>query len=296
MRLLETPYPSRQSDGCQFYDLREFSAMVDLRHRSDSLIVCFANAPMTRHSTDPNAYWSARFMEIRQLDHVCISGRVETWFRSDIVSGFLQALSRSLSYDRILTYGISKGGTAALWHAGAARATDVFACVPQVFPDHRALARGDDRWHSAAYHTWPDAELADSLAEVARLTVLTDRCNEFEAAYLDDLCRVSAHPPRIVDMRYAGHDAASMLGRQHALSRLFDLVVSDRMDPQRLRHLTERRKAEAGYYRNLLANRRVAKSELLSRIVKGSAAVRSIDPASVRTDSGYRKLGKMGRY
>jgi hypothetical protein len=289
-------YPGKTVDGRQFYDLREYSAHVDLRSGSDLLVICFANAPMPRHTLNPDAFWGASFMAGRGLDHICLSGRSETWFRSDIVDGFVRAMTSGLTHRRILTYGVSKGGTAALWHAGAARATDVFACVPQVLPDGRALARGDDRWASAAFHQWPEAVLQQDLQDVARITVLTDRCNAFEAAYLEDLQNLYRGDLRAIDLRYAGHDGAAMLGRQHALSQLFDMVASDRIDRQALRELTECRKAEPGYYLNVLAKARVARSPYLSALVKGAAAARGIEPSSVRMDSGYRKLAKLGRY
>jgi hypothetical protein len=291
-----TPLAKRNADSPVFHDLRDFSALVDFGHGSDVLVICFANAPMPRHALSPGPYWGAGFMAGRGLDHICLSGRAETWFRSDDIADFLSRVTADSGHRRILTYGISKGGTAALWHAGAAGATEVFACVPQVVPDAYALARGDDRWIAASHYDWPEDDLARSLAHVAQVTIVTDQRNAFEAAYLADLHRVWRQRAQVVDLRYAGHDGAAMLGRQHALSRLFDMVVAGIPDPATLREITECRKSEPGYYRNLLACRRVSGSAWLSGIVQRAAAVRGIDPMSVRMDSGYRKLAKMGRY
>lgn len=287
-------YRGQAADGYETFDLREYSALVDLSHASESLVVAFANAPRPRHSTDRAAYWASDFLHKRGLDHISIHGRAETWFRSDIVRNFLQAKT-ALPHARILTYGVSKGGSAALWLAGAARATDVFALVPQVFYDARVLTRGDDRWFSASYHDWPKAELQHSLSAIQRITLLTDTRNGFERAHLDDLTAAQPIRPQVIDMRYAGHDCAAMLGRQHGLSRLFDMVLARDTDTDP-RPLTELRKAEAGYYRNLLASHRIAASPLLRGIVTAAAQARGIDPQSVRMDSGYRKLGKAGRY
>jgi hypothetical protein len=288
------PYRGQAADGVTTFDLREYSALIDRSHGSDTLIVAFANAPRARHSTERAAYWGSDFLYKRRLDHISLHGRPETWFRSDIVRNFLTDHT-DLPYTRILTYGVSKGGSAALWLAGAARATDVFALVPQVFYDARVLARGDDRWFSASYHDWPEAELRASLGAVQRITLLTDTRNGFERAHLNDLIATQPLCPRVVDMRYAGHDCAAMLGRQRGLARLFDLVLAaDQITD--LRPITELRKSEAGYYRNLLASRRVASSLLLHGAVMAAAQARGIDPMSARMDSGYRKLGKTGRY
>lgn len=287
-------YRGQTTDAYETFDLREYSALIDRGHGSDTLVVAFANAPRPRHGTDRPAYWGSEFLHKRGLDHISVHGRAETWFRSDIVRNFLQAKT-ALPYRRILTYGVSKGGSAALWLAGAAHATDVFALVPQVFYDGRVLARGDDRWFSASYHDWPEAELRQSLSAVHHITLLTDSRNGFERGHLDDLTATLSIRPAIVDMRYAGHDCAAMLGRQHGLSRLFDQVVARNVGAN-LRPLTELRKAEAGYYRNLLASRRIAASPLLRGVVQAAALARGIDPQLVRMDSGYRKLGKLGRY
>lgn len=288
------PYRGQTADGYTTFDLREYSALIDRSHGSDTLVVAFANAPRPRHSAERAAYWGSDFLHKRGLDHISLHGRAETWFRSDIIRNFLSDHT-DLPYRRILTYGVSKGGSAALWLAGVARATDVFALVPQVFYDARVLARGDDRWFSASYHDWPEDELRASLATVQRITLLTDTRNGFERAHMDDLIAAQPTRPRVVDMRYAGHDCAAMLGRQRGLSRLFDLVLAADTTTG-LRPITELRKSEAGYYRNLLASRRISTSPLMRGAVVAAAQARGIDPMSVRMDSGYRKLGKAGRY
>lgn len=288
-------YRGQTANGYETFDLREYSALVDRSHGSDTLVVAFANAPRPRHSTDRAAYWGADFLHKRGLDHISVHGRAETWFRSDIIRNFLTDQTATRPYARILTYGVSKGGSAALWLAGAARATDVFALVPQVFYDARVLARGDDRWFTASYHDWPEAELRQSLSGVGRITVLTDTRNAFERSHLEDLATVLQARPQVVDMRFAGHDCAAMLGRQHGLSRLFDLVLAGQTVAD-LRPITELRKAEAGYYRNLLSCRRILDSPPRRALIKAAAAARGIDPMSVRMDSAYRKLAKLGKY
>ncbi len=277
-------------------DLREFSALVDRSHGSDTLVIAFANAPMPRHMATRSAYWGSAFLAGRKLDHVSLSGRAASWFRSDIVTNFLHETARDQGYARVLTYGVSKGGTGALWHAGAAGANEVFALVPQTTYGPQVLECGDDRWPTAAYHDWPPEVLSASLANVGRITVLTDTCNAFERAFLADLRALWGRAPAVVDMRYAGHDCAGLLGRQRGISALFDLVLSGVTEAAALRPITELRKRDAGYFRNLMAARRVVASPLRQRVLAGAAEARGIDPASVRMDSGYRKLRKLGRY
>lgn len=289
-------FRSAEQPGFRHYDLREFSALVDRSYGSDTLVVAFANAPVPRHSDNRDSYWGSGFLAGRKLDHLSICARVHSWYRSDIIVNFLTEIGREKTYSRVLTYGVSKGGSGALWHAKAVGASEVLAFVPQVTYGPQVLARGDDRWHSASYHDWPEDELAASLSDVERVTVLTDTRNAFERAHLDDLRRIWDGPIRVIDMRYAGHDCVGMLGRQHGISKLFDMAVSAQFAAGQLRPITELRKAEPGYYRNLLASKRVSGSAWMRNLLARKASENNVDPAQVRMDSAYRKLSRLGRY
>lgn len=285
-----------EQDGCKLFDLREFSALVDRSYGSDILVIAFANAPMPAHSLRRADYWGSVFLSKGGLDHVALSGRANSWYRSDIVTNFLREVAGRAGYSKVVTYGVSKGGTGALWHAGAAGATEIFALVPQVTYGPEVLARGDDRWPTASYHDWPVDELRASLHEVRQITILTDTRNAFERAHLEELRTVWPHEPRVVDMRYAGHDCAAMLGRQRGISWLFRQVVTGPFDASDVRQITELRKREAGYFKNLLSSRRVSGSALRKALVSRVAGARGLDPNAVRMDSAYRRLWRLGRY
>lgn len=175
--------------------------------RSDTLIVTFDNMK-SRDLPAPAYPWGYRFVARAGYSHLgIVMVRRNDWFRHADVAAFFSDMRAKGFFDqfrRVVFYGSSMGGYAALAYSDAAPGCAVVAFDPQTSLDpaivpfetrfRRGFARGD--WTS------PSSDAVVSAREAGRIVVFADPFFSIDAAHLRRLqgknliwakCHWSAH-------------------------------------------------------------------------------------------------------
>lgn len=227
--------------------------MADILYRSDTLAVrayagtgtqaCVVTFDNYGSSGDlERDGFGAQFFAARGIAAVTVVGRGNDWYHYPDTAAALDAVRRHVAgYDRVVTYGSSMGGYAALRFAGAVGADAVLALSPQ-YSIQRDRAPYEPRWWiEAANIGWIDAleaPLAAIPATVVHDTLGPDRHHAAAIARESGATTIA--------IPFGGHPVATYLGEVGLLEPLVHAVLEDRVDaPAFRREALARRRQSA---------------------------------------------------
>jgi hypothetical protein len=151
-------------------------------------------------------------------DVVTVRKRKELWYQDLSVETFRAAVAPvASSYDRVVTYGVSMGGFAALLFAGAIDAS-ALALSPRVsiLPNLPATAAAPRRGTVPLRHI----HLADAPKGSGTMLVVYDPLTRLDQAYLEAEVLPAFPEARIVPVPRGGHPVSQALSQMGLLSAL----------------------------------------------------------------------------
>lgn len=229
--------------------------------RSDNLIVRFRPAAdLSRWVVSFDSYGRGRpvdrpgfgesYLQSRGMSAVVVLSRGDDWYQYPDMTKVLARIRDAVSgADRVMTYGSSMGGYAAIRFADAVGANAVLALSPQYSIDP-AKVPFELRWMQEARRiAWLPA-LDGPIRCRVRPVVAFDSKHPLDAQHAALIAKDT--PIDAVPLPWAGHPVTTYLSDAHLLTSLVPAVLGGSFDPQAFRHeALARRKASASYIAEL---------------------------------------------
>lgn len=224
--------------------------VLHVPHPSAACVVTFGNY-VDVPTEQPKGFGEA-FLDQHGIDAVHVVGRGNDWYQYDEMPEVLAAIRAAVGGDRrVLTYGSSMGGYAALRFAGALGAAGAIAISPQYSLDPEAVPF-ERRWRPEArrirFRPWPDDHPPPGI--VFYDPHGPDRLHVDLWSAGRDLVRVA--------IPYAEHPAATFLAETGLLGSTVLDIVADRFDPASLLREARKRRRQSGKYWITLARQQPA--------------------------------------
>lgn len=189
------------------------------------------------------------FLAREGVSAICILGRGNDWYQyPDMLAACAAARASIRARARVMTYGSSMGGYAALRFADALRAQAVLALSPQYSIDP-AVVPWEFRWEQDSHRIDWQPELSGPIRCAATPYILYDP-KGLDCRHVDLIeCDV---PGTAIAIPYAGHPVTTFLGGTGLLRPLVHGILDDTIDVATLRQqIKSRRSANATYLAGL---------------------------------------------
>jgi tetratricopeptide (TPR) repeat protein len=187
----------------------------------------------------------------RGIDAIHVITARNGWYQHEGTRAALAVVREAVrSYTRVLTYGSSMGGYAAIRFAGHVNGDTAIALSPQYSIDPRRMPL-ENRWVEAQTIRFRE-ELEQPIRGVRRTVVCYDP-RSIDAVHVERIASECAIEQ--VRLPYAGHPATSYLVELGLLSALVDGLVEDRFDAAAFEREARAGRARSGKYFDTLALR-----------------------------------------
>jgi hypothetical protein len=234
---------------------------------SELLVVSFANWSASPGLRKPG--FGEEFCKKYGFDAVHVTAARNHWFQDPGFEPMLQAIAAAaVGYRRVVTYGASMGGYAAIRAAGALGAQRCVAVSPQYSVDP-ARAPWETRWAAdRAAIRFDEAEL--ERAPGVEYLIAYDPWEPLDRRQVDEIMRrVPVTPFRLP---FAGHATLRFLEESGLASAVMRGLLAGEAAPQDFRgEVRARRRGTAVYWRSLSEEARLsdaARDAVLSRAVE----------------------------
>ena len=230
--------------------------------RSDDLLVrqvagfggpvCYVTfASYTDERTLDRPGFGEEFFAARGIDAIHVLSRENRWYQHpELMDALAAVATASGGYARVIAYGSSMGGFAALRYGATCGATVGIALSPQFTVDPR-IAPFDRRWAGdvARIAFRHDSHLP-ALAEQYIAYDPRDACDRRHFALF-----AARSPTKGVPVPYGGHPVGSYLSETEMLRPLLERVEAGDLDPEaHARELRHRRRRSGHYFYVLASN------------------------------------------
>lgn len=161
--------------------------------------------------------FSEGFLKEKGLSAIHIMGRREDWYQYPDMKDAIDAIRKHLPHpERIITYGSSMGGYAALRFADLLRVDAVLALSPQYSINPKKVPF-ETRWLQDANRIVWRPELEPPLPKTAHVVVVYDPTT-IDAQHVDLIA--SEVPTTTIPVRYSGHPSGPVVADTHLLAPL----------------------------------------------------------------------------
>jgi len=202
------------------------------------------------HGFDRHGF-GEEFLRNAGVSAIHVMGAREDWYQYPEMAAAMQAVRQAtIGAERVMTYGSSMGGYAALRFADAAGANAVLAISPQ-YSINPQKAPFETRWQQDSQRIrWlPDVD--GVLKVAAKPVIVFDPCG-------DDLLHVNLIEEAIAIERimlpHCGHPSTTFLGEVGLLGSLVLQVLEGTLDADGVRREARRRRRTSSIHHMLLAN------------------------------------------
>ena len=202
-------------------------------------------------------------------DAVHVVSSRNAWYQDRDMPALVEAVrSFGARGRRVVTYGSSMGGYAAVRFAGRLGAQAAVALSPQVGIDP-AVAPWETRWTEYAYGLAFDDAGRWTEERPDRVFVLYDPANT-DRLHAEALA--ASHQVVAVPVPHAGHPTGTFLAEAGLLSDTVQSMIEDRFDPQRFRaRMREGRRRSAAYHARLAEAQPPRRAALALRLAREAA-------------------------
>ena len=223
-------------------------------HRDDGLVVTFDSYTDNR-SLDRAGFGEA-FLQSRGIPAIHVVSRDNDWYQyAETSEALLKVSHAAKDAKRVVTYGTSMGGYAAIRFADLVGAQAALSISPQYSIDP-AKVPFEQRWEADARRIVFRPELDGPITASADIFLAYDPTGPDRLHYELISAETSVRPLRVW---HAGHSVPSFLSEAGLLEPLVLGVVSDDLDLQAFELLLRQRKKGLSVYFSELARRQTAR-------------------------------------
>lgn len=216
--------------------------------------------------------FAEHFLREHRIDAVHVINRTNVWYAYDDFDAALEQIRRAVKrYQRVLTYGSSMGGYAAIRWAQTLGARTAIAISPQYSVSKR-LAPFEHRW-SALVRGISSIENEPRHGSLSVTPIVFYDPADRDALHFD-LIKANYPSTLAVAMRHSGHPAGAMLSETRLLSKAILSIVSGSFDEAEFERLVRGRRQQSGQYLFTLA-RRLGPTQMRLKCALAAAAVRA---------------------
>lgn len=257
LRRLAWGLPIRTTEICHNYIIETENYFLEGHiFNRDLLVVTFENS--IGGDSRPDKFrkgWGFEPLRKRQISCLCIKPKRTDWYtRPDLVLAFEELRPHFRRFRRIVTYGASMGGFAALTYADLIGATEVHAMGPQSTMSPSIL-QGEIRFPKSRAWSFdgPYGDAVGKYGKARRVFVYFDRAHPLERLQCN---RLAAPNVTFVNMPFAGHSVAQFTVNAGAMVNIVDAIETGRFDAVGFYAALRTRRTLPAYYKQL---REVAK-------------------------------------
>lgn len=227
---------------------------------------------------------------LRRLDHdaIHVINSRNRWYQHPEREEALAAIAAvTRDYDRVITYGSSMGGYAALRYAVACGADVAVALSPQFSVDPRVVP-WEIRWQ-------PDVArirfAEPGYVPAAVQYVFYDPRVPLDRLHAEQIAQVA--PARLIPIPYGGHPVGPLLAETGALQSAIRSIIADDFDPADVRRRVRKKRSESQHQYFVFARHCAARHPTRAlRLLERAAA---IEPESHIASAQAVLLDRLGR-
>lgn len=192
------------------------------------------------------------FAERYELDMVFVLSRDNDWYQYEELEEALALVARlSCAYDRVVSYGSSMGGYAAIRFGGWAGAQTAAALSPQysIDPD---VCPWENRWATDSARIKFSLESSEAVNGPVKDAYIFFDPHNMDARHVElfrSICRV--HPIRLP---WSGHPSGGFLSNLKLLPDTILSIANDAFDPRSFERLCRQKRGQSSQYLLTLAS------------------------------------------
>lgn len=231
------------------YRSRDLAVTFARGHGHDVLLVTFDCYTSTLTLDRPG--FGEAFFRSRSIDAIHIISRDNLWYQDEDLPAALETVRvKALSYGRVLTYGSSMGGYAAIRFAARIGASTAIAVAPQYSID-LAITPFDCRWNESNRILFLN-ERPSRISAIHEAIVFYDPHVREDRLHVDMIAQDT--PVTRVRVPYAGHSTGLYLSELHLMGESVIDIIEGRFNSSDLERIARRRRREVGKYFDNLAS------------------------------------------
>ena len=214
--------------------------------------LCFVTfGSYTNEATLERAGFAEEFLRDEGIDAIHVINRDNSWYQYREIGEALRAVrSATAPYDRVITYGSSMGGYAALRFGRLSRADTGIAISPQFSLDPRVVPF-EDRWQAdVARITFNER----SYAPLPRQYIFYDPRMALDRAHFDAFVAAGGDPIGVA-IPYAGHPVGPILLETGVLKEAIRAIANASFAPHELQRQVRARRRLSQHHFFMLARR-----------------------------------------
>lgn len=267
-------------------DLLVRRAPAFVARRTDAVIVTFGSYT-TEHTLDRPGF-GEEFLRRIGIDGIHVTNRRNRWYQHPERDAALAAVRTAVrDYPRVITYGSSMGGYAALRYAGTCGAHAAIGLSPQFSADPR-IVPWETRWQGDVAQT-RFAEPA--YAGAAEALVVFDPYLAPDARHAAMI--VAASGATAIPIPFGGHPVGPLLVETGALQAAIRAIAAGTFDPAEMRRHVRRERRRSQHHHFVLARHGAARHpDMALRLLERAAA---IEPESHLLSARAVLLDDLGR-
>lgn len=222
----------------------------DLPHAPRSVCVVTFDSFNDLGTLERSGFGEGFFLS-REIPAVHVISRLNNWYQEPDLPNALAAIRRvSEQFDRVVTYGSSMGGFAALRYGASVNGSTAIAISPQ-FSIDPAEVSFENRWAKYAETISFRHRVAD-FPKIRQAYVFYDPYDR-DRRHLD---LIAAHYSTTgIRIPYAGHPVGSYLGETSLLTGAIEAICAERFDAPAFEQEARRLRRRSGQYLFSLARR-----------------------------------------
>ncbi|QHQ33692.1 alpha/beta fold hydrolase [Algicella marina] len=216
---------------------------------SDVLVITFERAGGKQERPNPNRPgWGHKFIRKRGFDGLYIMPAFVDWYRQQSLPRFFEFLKASgffRQYRRVVLYGSSMGGYAAMQFSDIVQPDAIIAFNPQTSLN-KTVVPWENRYDRGLVQDWEE-EQSDAVRHIhpdAELTLFVDPFNKRDMSHARRITD-AAPQARLLKIPFGGHETANALRDLGALSTVVEGLILGDFDASVFHNaVRERRKLE----------------------------------------------------
>ncbi len=222
---------------------------------SDILVITFERAGGKQVRPNPNRPgWGSQFIRKKEFDGLYIMPAFVDWYRQPSlvkVFRFLKLSGFFERYKRVVTYGSSMGGYAALLFSEIIRPDAIVAFNPQTTLD-KAIVPWENRFDRGLVQDWSGtaSDACNTIWQEADVTVVVDPFNTRDMRHARRLLK-AAPDIRLLKVPFGGHETANALRDLGAISTISEKLLRGTFEPQEFYAAVRDRRQLEGYRKRL---------------------------------------------
>jgi hypothetical protein len=213
---------------------------------SELLVVSFSPLVDEKQITQKESGFGRSFFQSKKISCAYVIPTWNHWYQYEYIKDALEIIKViSRNFKKVVLYGVSMGGYAALKYADYLRATDIISISPQAVISP-PMADFDNRfsqfWEKISYKS--DSWLSESFSSI-NTTVFFDKRHHLDNKHAEIISKNLRHC-EMVSLPFSGHEVFAVLNESGILSSFIFSLISEKSSIVELLKLYRKNRSKSG--------------------------------------------------